>query len=267
MSRFDEKEANKISYNIINASTDFHDSLDHFPPEVTSVKVLDNKGNISISATDYKKYNGSVKSRDVEPANNGIVGYQVTTSSTEPITGWIKVSPKELLHVETKVKSSGTYYAWVLDVGGNVASKSFTVSKVESSSNNGSNPNNNGNNNNNDNDNDNDDIDNENNNPNNGNDNYPGDSSGGCNASLQKVVDVAKKVYNILLIVAPIILLVLGSVDLAKAVMAGDEKEIKGAVSLLGKRLLITVAIFLLIYVIRFILSFVPDSGGWLSCW
>lgn len=82
-----------------------------------------------------------------------------------------------------------------------------------------------------------------------------------------KIVDVVKNFYNVLLIAVPILLLVLGTVDLAKAVMGGDEKEIKGATSLLTKRAGAAVGVFLLGSIISFILSLVPDSAGFLSCW
>lgn len=82
-----------------------------------------------------------------------------------------------------------------------------------------------------------------------------------------KIMQVVKNFYNVLLIAVPIILLVIGTVDLAKAVMAGDEKEIKGATSLLIKRAGAAIGVFLLGSIISFVLSLVPDSGGWTSCW
>lgn len=89
----------------------------------------------------------------------------------------------------------------------------------------------------------------------------------GCDSNLLAILGVVKSFYNILLIAVPILLLVLGTVDLTKAVMAGDEKEIKGATGILAKRAGAAVAVFLLGNIISLVLSLVPDSSGGLACW
>ena len=48
------------------------------------------------------------------------------------------------------------------------------------------------------------------------------------NTDLLTIIGIAKKVLVILQIAIPIALLIFGTMDLGKAVMAGDEKEIKG---------------------------------------
>ena len=47
-----------------------------------------------------------------------------------------------------------------------------------------------------------------------------------CTADLQTIIGIVKTVLKILQIGMPIILLLFGTIDLGKAVMAGDEKEI-----------------------------------------
>ena len=46
---------------------------------------------------------------------------------------------------------------------------------------------------------------------------------------LRPIVSVIKGLFDILRILVPIALLIFGALDLAKAVIASDEKEIKGA--------------------------------------
>jgi hypothetical protein len=81
------------------------------------------------------------------------------------------------------------------------------------------------------------------------------------------IMDVIKDVYTIILIAVPIILLIIGTIDLAKAVMAGDEKGIKEGTSLLGKRAIAAVMVFLLGTIVSFVLGLVPKGQGYLSCW
>ena len=68
-------------------------------------------------------------------------------------------------------------------------------------------------------------------------------------------------VINVFKILVPIILLVLGSLDFAKAVFAQDESAIKKSQSTFIKRLIIAVVIFLIPTIIRLILTIA--SGIW----
>ena len=79
-----------------------------------------------------------------------------------------------------------------------------------------------------------------------------------CNGPVQGVFTTIGWVFFILKIVVPIILIVMGSIDLAKAVVASKDDEIKKAVGSLVKRAVLGVLIFF----IPTILSFVVELIG-----
>ena len=79
-----------------------------------------------------------------------------------------------------------------------------------------------------------------------------------CNGPVQGVFTTIGWVFFILKIVIPIILIVMGSVDLAKAVVASKDDEIKKAVGSLVKRAVLGILIFF----IPTILSFVVELIG-----
>ena len=100
------------------------------------------------------------------------------------------------------------------------------------------------------------------------------------------LLSLAKLVYNvikILVIVIPIILIILGTIDLGKAVVASDDKEIKAAQSLLIKRIIYAAVIFFVPVLITVIMNMVSNSTdetsyktsyedggvkkGWKECW
>ena len=94
---------------------------------------------------------------------------------------------------------------------------------------------------------------------------------------LLEVVKVIYKLISILIIVIPILLVLLGTFDLGKAVMASDEKEIKQAQNLLIKRLIYAAIIFFVPTLVGVIMNILasgksdetadinPDS--WKACW
>lgn len=63
------------------------------------------------------------------------------------------------------------------------------------------------------------------------------------------------KVIRIVLIVIPIIIVLLGTFDLGKAVMAGEDKEIKEAQKMFIKRLVYGVIIFFIPYLVAGVYS------------
>ena len=92
-----------------------------------------------------------------------------------------------------------------------------------------------------------------------------------CNG-LGPIVDFIHRVYTILQWGIPIVLVVYGGFDLAKAVIASDDKEIKAAATKLVKRLIAAVAIFLLTTLITVVISWAASAqedadGSWVQCW
>lgn len=103
---------------------------------------------------------------------------------------------------------------------------------------------------------------------------------------LLPILRLVYNVINILRIIIPIVLILLGTIDLGKAVIASDDKEIKAAQSLLIKRLVYAAAIFfvpMLVYVIMNLVvnandttpggagngeaSTTSNSGSFNACW
>ena len=92
---------------------------------------------------------------------------------------------------------------------------------------------------------------------------------------LLPVIRIIKNVFNLIKILVPIILILMGAIDLMKAVMASDDKEIKAATSKLIKRAIAAVAVFLAVFLVDIIMGLVGDSGAedgddamsWSQCW
>lgn len=89
---------------------------------------------------------------------------------------------------------------------------------------------------------------------------------------LLPIVKMLRYVLTIVQIFIPILLILLGTIDLGKAVIASDEKEIKAAQSRLIKRCIYAVAIFFVALLVQVIMNIVAKSGedvgkGWSKCW
>ena len=78
-----------------------------------------------------------------------------------------------------------------------------------------------------------------------------------CNGPVQGVFTTIGWVFFILKIVVPIILIVMGSIDLAKAVAASKDDEIKKAVGSLVKRAVLGVLIFFIPTILNFVVELI----------
>jgi len=67
-------------------------------------------------------------------------------------------------------------------------------------------------------------------------------------------------IINIIKVVIPIIIILLALFDLGKAVMAGEEKEIKEAQKMLVKRLIYGVLIFFVVTIVTVVVGLVSNS-------
>ncbi|MBQ2873521.1 MAG: hypothetical protein IJE89_05940 [Bacilli bacterium] len=73
----------------------------------------------------------------------------------------------------------------------------------------------------------------------------------------------------------PIILIVLGMLDLGKAVVASKEDEIKNAQKMLIKRAIYAVAIFFVVLIVQLVFGLLSSAGddygdqgnNWMDCW
>jgi hypothetical protein len=86
------------------------------------------------------------------------------------------------------------------------------------------------------------------------------------NKNLLNIIAIIKVVYTAFQIAIPVLLLLFGTIDLGKAVMAGEEKEIKAATEMLLKRAIAAIAVFLLIVVVRLVTGIVGGTQ-WRDCW
>ena len=106
-----------------------------------------------------------------------------------------------------------------------------------------------------------------------------------CNETIQMCCDMAPFLRIIHLLITlvqftvPVILIVLGSIDMFKAMTKNDEKSGSDLSKTFGKRLLYGVIIFFVPIIIEYILSFVSDMvkdnngdvpdglTSWIDCW
>ena len=75
-----------------------------------------------------------------------------------------------------------------------------------------------------------------------------------CESSAE-ILQLVGKIINIIKIVIPIIIVVLAMLDLGKAVMAGEEKQIKEAQSNAVKRIIVGIIIMFVPTIVNLILD------------
>lgn len=86
-----------------------------------------------------------------------------------------------------------------------------------------------------------------------------------CNG-LEAVVSVVKFILKIIQWVVPIILIVLGTIDLVKAVVAGKDDDIKKHQQTLIKRIIAAVIVFLIPMLVTVLMGWIGNSE-WKTCW
>ena len=93
-------------------------------------------------------------------------------------------------------------------------------------------------------------------------------------AGLLPVVKIIYRLVKIFQWGIPIALILYGTIDLGKAVIASDEKEIKSAQSRLIKRFIYAALVFLVVALVEAFMNLVASSGSddsdtssWQDCW
>ncbi len=91
---------------------------------------------------------------------------------------------------------------------------------------------------------------------------------------LLPIVKVIVKVIKVFMVVIPILLILYGTIDLGKAVMASDEKEVKAAQGRLIKRFIYAALVFFVPMLVGVVMNVVAagaedntDTTSWQSCW
>lgn len=94
-----------------------------------------------------------------------------------------------------------------------------------------------------------------------------------CQGLGQVINFIKGGVFPLIQIGIPILLILMGSIDLGKAVLSSDDKEIKGATSKLIKRAIAAVAVFFIVTLVTVIMNMISDQGkvksgnSWEKCW
>ena len=100
-----------------------------------------------------------------------------------------------------------------------------------------------------------------------------------CKGIGPVVALIRNGVFPIIQIGIPILLILMGTIDLGKAVMSNDDKEIKGATSKLIKRAIMAVAVFFVTTIVTLVMNWlsatvigqdaneISPGNAWANCW
>ena len=101
-------------------------------------------------------------------------------------------------------------------------------------------------------------------------------SNANCGGIGPIVAFVKWGLFPIIQIGIPILLIIMGSIDLGKAVLSSDDKEIKGATGRLIKRAIAAVAVFFVTTLVTLLMNMFANTGvktsdvegvNWQKCW
>lgn len=105
------------------------------------------------------------------------------------------------------------------------------------------------------------------------------DISKNCGGLLPIFRIVRKGIMPIIWIGIPVILIIMGTIDLGKAVISSDDKEIKASTGRLVKRIVYAVVIFFMVTIVSLVMSIITKAGdgdmidtsengySWRLCW
>lgn len=82
-----------------------------------------------------------------------------------------------------------------------------------------------------------------------------------CDSIPTQITNLTSMAYLIIKIAIPLLLIVFGMLDFGKAVIAGEEKEIKEKQKIFIKRLFAAVMVFLILSIVQLLLTIVVDAG------
>ena len=87
-------------------------------------------------------------------------------------------------------------------------------------------------------------------------------------ADLLNVLSLVRTAIKLLQIVVPIALILFGTIDMGKAVIAGDEKKMKEAQKPFVKRIVAAVIVFVIPFIVNLIMNLVTtNNNDWKECW
>lgn len=96
-----------------------------------------------------------------------------------------------------------------------------------------------------------------------------------CGGLLPIFKVIRQGIFPIIWIGIPIVLILMGTIDLGKAVLASDDNEIKAAQGRLFKRVLYAAVIFFMATIVSLVMNVIGKAGtdavegnnDWTSCW
>ena len=88
-----------------------------------------------------------------------------------------------------------------------------------------------------------------------------GSGTGAVTDIPRKIPDLTSMIFTVIQIAIPIILVLMGSIDLFKGITANKEDEIKKGQQMFIKRLVVAAVIFLVVIIIKFFISIVADAN------
>lgn len=99
-------------------------------------------------------------------------------------------------------------------------------------------------------------------------------SGSACGDILPIIKIIKNGVIPIIQIGIPILLILMGSIDLGKAVISSDDKAIKESTSRLVKRCIAAIAIFFVVTIVTLLTNLITRNAGdeygagdWSTCW
>lgn len=87
-----------------------------------------------------------------------------------------------------------------------------------------------------------------------------------CTEGVGNIIAIVGFILKVIQWIVPIILIVLGTIDLVKAVIASKEDEIKKQQQILIKRIIAAVIVFLVPLIVS-ILTGLLGTDDWKTCW
>ena len=94
--------------------------------------------------------------------------------------------------------------------------------------------------------------------------------------TIAPIIRIIRTALDVIQIGIPIILILMGTIDLGKAVLSSDDKAIKESTSKLIKRVIAAVAVFFVVTIVKLIMSILSNSNvddgkvtneSWITCW
>lgn len=86
-------------------------------------------------------------------------------------------------------------------------------------------------------------------------------------AEAVQVIAIVRLIMNVICIAVPIVMIVLGSIDLFKAVTSSKDEEIKKKQQTLIKRIIAGVLVFLVPTIVSLLMNLLGAGGDWATCW